>query len=251
MTKIKITKKIKLRNPILIEGLPGIGNVGRVVTGYMISELNMKKFAEFWSPHFLPLVLFEPDNTIRMLKNEFYFYRHRPNDIVILTGDAQSITNEGHYEIAEEIVKFAKSFKVKEIITVGGFADNVITTEPRVIGAVNNPKLIKQYSKYIDFSQKHLVGTIAGASGLILGFAKMYNINAICLLGETFGLPILTDPVSADKVLQTIKKILNIEIDLTKLENTVKELEEKIKKTEALHKKALAGMKEEQMKYIG
>ena len=249
--KIKITKKVSFKNPVLIEGLPGVGNVGRVVAGYMISQLKMKKFAEFWSPHFLPVVLLEADSTVRMLKNEFYYYKRKEGDIIILTGDAQSITSDGHYQLSEGVVKFAKSIGVKEIITVGGFSDNTITTTPRIIGAVNDKKLVKKYGQYIDFGQKHIVGTIAGASGLMLSFAKLYKIDALCILGETFGLPILTDPVSADKVLQTIKKILKLNIDLSKLEKTVNELEERIKKTESLHKKAITGVKDEQMKYIG
>ena len=56
-TQVKILDKVKLKDPVLIEGLPGIGNVGRIAAGYLVSELNMKKFAELYSPHFLPLVI--------------------------------------------------------------------------------------------------------------------------------------------------------------------------------------------------
>ncbi len=35
-------KKPKLNNPILIEGLPGIGNVGKVAVDFLIEELKAK-----------------------------------------------------------------------------------------------------------------------------------------------------------------------------------------------------------------
>ena len=42
-----IKKKPKLNNPILIEGLPGIGNVGKLAVEHLIDSINAKKFAEW------------------------------------------------------------------------------------------------------------------------------------------------------------------------------------------------------------
>ena len=39
----QVGKKPKLNDPIFIEGLPGIGNVGKVVTDFLIDELKAKK----------------------------------------------------------------------------------------------------------------------------------------------------------------------------------------------------------------
>src|SRR3989344_3369050 len=37
----------ELNNPVFIEGLPGIGNVGKIVVDFMIEELNAKKLSSF------------------------------------------------------------------------------------------------------------------------------------------------------------------------------------------------------------
>ncbi len=51
--KIKqIGKKPKLKSPILVEGLPGIGNVGKVVVDFIIDKLKAKKLYEFSSYSF-------------------------------------------------------------------------------------------------------------------------------------------------------------------------------------------------------
>jgi len=52
----KIKKMPKLTNPILIEGLPGIGNVGKLAVEHLIDTIKAKKFAEIYSKDFPPQV---------------------------------------------------------------------------------------------------------------------------------------------------------------------------------------------------
>ncbi|MCX6818506.1 MAG: proteasome assembly chaperone family protein [Candidatus Aenigmarchaeota archaeon] len=253
-TMIKVTEKVKLKKPILIEGLPGIGNVGRVAAGYLVGELKMKKFAELYSPYFLPLVILHQDSVAHLLKCEFYYYRGKKNDIVVLTGDTQSISSEGHYDVCNAILDFSKKIGVTEIITLGGFVAVQEIKEPRVIGAVNDKKLLKKYAKYgIDFNKEHPVGSIVGASGLLLGLGNIMEIPSLCLMGETIGLPMITDPKAADKILQVLLKILDLKLDLGKLEKIIKEMEVKINKTDTIHKEILEGMPKpkDDVKYIG
>jgi hypothetical protein len=257
-TQIIITEKIpKLKNPILIEGLPGIGNVGRVAAGYLVNELKMKMFAELISPHFLPLVLLQADSVAHVLKCEFYYHRAASRDVIVLTGDTQSISPEGHYDVCEKILDLAVKIGIKEMITLGGFAEGREVTEPRVIGAVNDKKLVKRYEKFdIDFGKDHPIGTIVGASGILLGLGRLRNIDAVCLMGETFGMPLMTDPKAADKILHVITKMLGLRVDMSKLEKTIKEMEERIRKTDKIHKKMIEELAKpqkggEDIKYIG
>ena len=255
-TQIKSFEKLKLKKPLLIEGLPGIGNVGRVAAGYLISELKMKKFAELYSPHFLPLVLLQNDSVANLLKCEFYYHKGRDRDVIVLTGDTQSITPEGHYEICEIILDFAEKLGVTDIITLGGFAEGKEIAEPRIIGAVNDKSLLKKYEKFgVDFGKAHPIGTIVGASGLLLGLGRIHNMNGICLMGETFGMPLITDPKAADALLHVLIKILGVKLDMSKLEKTIKGMEETIEKTDRIHKKMLEELsdtkKKDDLRYIG
>jgi len=254
-TRIRMLEKVTFKNPILIEGLPGIGNVGRIAAGYLINELKMTKFAEMYSPHFLPLVLLHDNSVAHPLKCEFYYHKGRKNQFIIFTGDTQSISPEGHYDICEKVIDFAKMLGVKDMITLGGFAEGREIKEPRIIGAVNDKKLLKKYGKFgIDFGVEHQIGTIVGATGLLLGLGKINNINGICLMGETVGMPLMTDPKAADKVLQVLLKILGIKLDLSKLEKTIKDMEKQIQKTDDIHKKMIRELSrsaKEEQDYIG
>ena len=252
-TFVNVIEKPKLKNPVLIEGLPGIGNVGRVATGYLVNELKMKKFAEIYSHHFLPLVILHENSEVSLLKCELYYYKGK-RDLIILTGDTQSISPEGHYEFCHKVIDFVEKFGVKEIITLGGFSERKEIKTPRIIGAVNDKILIKKYSNLkIDFGKEQHIGTIVGTSGLLLGISKLKNIKAMCLMGETLGIPFLTDPKAADKVLEVLQKVIGIKINLNKLESTIKKLETRFKKTEKLHKKILEIPRKENIdiKYIG
>ncbi len=258
---IEVAKRPKLKNPIFIEGLPGVGNVGRIAAGYLAEELKAVKFAELFSSHFMPFVLLHQSSAVHVLKNEFYYWKARKKgerDLIILIGDSQSIDPEGHYEIVESILKYITKFNVKEIFALAGLSVGEIVEKPKVIGVVSEPELVKKYKKYgIDFDTGAKVGTIVGAAGLLVGLGRYYGMKGVCLLGETIGFPIIPDPRSAEAVLNVLSKILNIKIDTSKLQTKIKEMEEFIKKLQDIEKKALAQFvkpkaeEKEKLTYIG
>src|SRR5207249_1679026 len=135
-----------------------------------------------------------------------------------LIGDSQSIDPEGHYEVVEEILEYVSKFGVKDMFTLAGLSTGEEVKKPKVIGAVSDQDLVKKYGKVgIDFDAGSRVGTIVGASGLLLGMGKNYGIKGVCLLGETVGLPIIPDPRSAEEILKILTKILGMSIDTSKL----------------------------------
>ncbi len=251
VTKITEFEKPKLKNPILIEGLPGVGNVGRIAAGYLIEELGAKKFAELHSSHFMPFVLMKKDSNVHVLNNEFYYWKAKKKsqrDMIILIGDSQSVNPEGHYEIVDIILEYMEKLGVKQIITLAGLGIGDKEEKPEVVGVVNNPKLVKKYSnKKIEFGTDDKVGTIVGASGLLIGLGEKHGMDGLCLLGETKGVPIIPDPKAAEAVLEVLTDILKVEIDTTKIEKKVKEMEEFIKRVEDVQRKTVMQMLKQQM----
>jgi len=252
-TKIKVHDKLpKLKDPIFIEGLPGVGNVGRIAAGYLAEQIGAKEFAELFSPHFLPFVLLHQSSAVHVLKNEFYYWNAKEKnqrDLVILIGDSQSIDPAGHYEIVETVLDFLEKLGVKEIITIAGLNVGKLEKEPRVIGAVSDTEVVKKYKNCgIDFEAGSKVGTIVGASGLFIGLGRYRKMKGLCLLGETSGFPIIPDPRSAEVVLNVLKKVLKVEIDMSKLKDKVKEMENFMKKIEKVQSRAVRQLLEQQMK---
>ncbi len=261
MTEIIYSEKPKLTNPILIEGLPGVGNIGRVAVGYLVEELKAKKFATMSSEWFFPFVMLQDNYLIHLPNNEFFYYKAKnkgERDLVFLVGDCQSLTPQGHYQVSHKILEVAEALGCKEIITIGGLATGELDEQPKVVGAVSHKELLEKYKSYgIDFNAGEKVGYIVGAAGLLLGLGKERGMKGICLLGETTGFPIVTDPKSAEVVLGTLIKLLKLKINMGKLEQKVKEMENFIKKVETLQKKALTQISKDEKgpkdetRYIG
>ncbi|MCD6381842.1 MAG: proteasome assembly chaperone family protein [Candidatus Aenigmarchaeota archaeon] len=247
-------KPKKLKNPILIEGLPGIGNVGRAAAGYLVNKMKAKKIAEMYSPHFLPLIVVNEKSMAYLLKSEFFLIKGKTNDFIVLIGDFQSTTSDGYYEISGKILDFAIQLGVKQIVTLGGMATGKIEKEPKIYGVVNDEKLIKKLKKYGINFKPHVPETIVGISGILVGLAKIKGIPAFSLMAETPGFPfMLADPIAADSMLRILIDMFGFDVDLTDLEKGVKELEEKIKKAEEIHKQMLQKISEERkdLEYIG
>lgn len=253
--KVNYLEKPKLKNPVLVEGLPGVGGVGRIAVYYIVEKLKAKKFAELTSSYFFPLVLISPEHEITTLKLEFFYYKAKDRDIIFVGGDSQPVENRGYFDICEKIIEVAKEMKVKEIVTVGGFGTGVEMEKPRVLGAVTDKKLIKKYGQYgVTFEEKSKIGSIYGISGLLLGMAKSEGIDGGALLAETIGYPILTDPKAAEAVVKVLMNVLDVKVDLKAMDKSVKQLESFLKELESKTKQfgqAVQKPSKDYAEYIG
>ena len=246
-----VTKKPKLNKPILIEGLPGIGNVGKLAVEHLIDSVQATKFAELHSKDFPPQVFINTDGTIELVNNEFYYWKSKnkkQRDLILLTGDYQGLSSQGQYELVEKILDIIEEFGVKEMVTLGGYGLGHEIGDPKVLCATTDKDLVKTMKKYgAIFKKNEPGGGIVGASGLLLGLGKLRGIQGTCLMGETPGY--LVDPKSAKAVLKILMKITNVDINLAALEKKAKEIEHiahQLKEMESLSKE-----KSEELKYIG
>jgi uncharacterized protein (TIGR00162 family) len=234
-TYIKEFLQIEPNNPVLIEGLPGLGLVGKIALRYMIKQLKAKKIAYLYSPHFPYFVLVNKKGNVRLLRGAFYYYKNPtgPNDLILFTGDSQSQTIEGQYEIADRLLDFSEKYKVKTIATIGGYRMEP-KEKPKVFIASTSQELLQTALKAgatLSTSGSPIVGT----AGLILGLAKFKKINALCLLGETRGY--LPDPLAAKSVLEVLKSTFNFELDLTELNEEIARAETMVTRLQQIEEK--------------
>ena len=232
-------------DPILIEGLPGIGQVGKLVAEYMIHMLKAEKIGEIHSIYFPPQVLLDEMGLARLARNELFLYQSDGCDIIFLVGDHQSTSNEGHYILADQYCEIAEELKVKRIYTLGGFGVGHLVNEPRVLGAVNRAELRPELEEAgVTFNREEPGGGIIGAAGLMLGLSAQRGIDAVCLMGETSGY--LVDPMSAANVLGILSKLIDVPVDPTKLNDRASEMEKVIEGLVEGEK-----LKDEELSYIG
>lgn len=238
MNKTIIIEKMrkKLKNGILIVGLPGIGLIGQISAKYIAKELKAQHIASLFSPYFPHQVIMTKKGTMKLIKNKFYLAKTKKADLLILTGDIQAISSKGQYEIAGEILEYAKKVGVKKVISIGGYSTGTITEKRKIFGVVTNPEDINELKKLgVVFGEAK--GSIVGAAGLLPALSKFYGMTGICLLGETHGGYI--DSTSAKEIVKLLSHYLSFEINLKNIEERAKKTEKMIKELENEIKKSM------------
>jgi len=234
-TYVKEYTKAEMNNPILIEGFPGLGLVGKIAIRYLIKKLEAKSFAYLYSPHFPYFVLVNKKGNIRLLRGSFYFWKNPkgPNDLIFFTGDSQSQTIEGQYEIADRVLDFSQKHDVRTIITIGGYRMEADAKPKVYVAATTQTLLDKALSAGATVSASG--SPIVGTAGLILGLARFRKIEALCLLGETRGY--LPDPLAARSVLEVLKATAGFDLDLAGLDEEIAKAETMVTRLQKIEEK--------------
>jgi uncharacterized protein len=250
--ELRILGEAKVRRPVFVEGLPGVGNVGKLAAEHLIDELKATKFAEVLSKDFPPQVFVLPNGTVKLVNNEIYYWRGKKKgqrDLILLTGDYQGLSSQGQYEIVDRVLGLLQKHGVKEIYTLGGYGLGRMVPKPGVLGAATDAELVKEMKKHgVAFREDEPGGGIVGASGLFLGLGALRGMRGVCLMGETSGY--IVDPKSAQAVLEILAKILHVDIKFDRLETKAREMDRITQQLREMERKASEKGPEE-LRYIG
>jgi len=233
MEGIKISKRPRLKNPCLIVGWPGMGEVAFKAVSYLIDKLKAEEFAEIPSGEFFYLtesVIREGVLSIPALPfSKFYYYKDKSgkNDLIFMLSDAQPDLAKAE-EYCGRIIALAKSFKIKKVIGFAAMPQPVDHNQPaNVWFTATEQKMVADLKKFdINLLNE---GQISGLNGLFLGLAKQEGIDGLCLLGE---IPLYTiqieNPKAAYAVLDALSKILALKLNLSELTEQSRAMETQI-----------------------
>lgn len=253
--EVKFTEKPELKDPIFIEGLPGVGNVGKLAAEHLIDQLKAVKFADIISKFFPPQVIVKDDGLIHLVSNEMYYVKRKDkdNDIVFLVGDYQGVTPEGQYMLSDLVLSIVRELGVTKIFTLGGYGIGKMVEKPRVLGAATDLDLVDEMKELgVVFSKGEPGSGIVGASGLLLGLGKLYGMHSVCLMGETSGY--FVDPRAAEVVLEVLVKRLDVQIDYEALRHKAQQIDQitaRLKDMETPQVPEATGERREDLGYIG
>ncbi len=234
-TEIILNQDIEGENPVLVEGLAGIGHIGTTTVSYLADHLGAEEVGRIDSHYFPPFTVIRDDNTVQLLDNTIYEYRRDDGrNLVLIEGNAQAQTSKGHFEVAEEILEMADDVGSDEIITIGGYGTGEVVEDPEVFGALTHEEVKEDFDD-LEVSFDHDVDQIVGASGLLLSLAKQHDMRGACLLGETPGF-LLSDPNATEEVLRVLADRLDLDVSYEDLEEKVEESRDVLKKLQSLKK---------------
>jgi uncharacterized protein (TIGR00162 family) len=246
-TTIMEKKHGKLRDPVMVTGLPGIGLVGQVAAKYIIKKMKGKKVADVYSPHFPHQVLMGRKGGLRLLKNSIYKVKGKKRDLLVVIGDVQAVSSVGQYEVAEKILHYCSEKGVSLVVTIGGYSTGKVSKDRKVFGSANNKRLMREFrDKGIIFGETR--GSIVGVAGLLPALARLRKIRGICIMGETHGNYV--DHTSAKNVIAKLSELLGFSIDLDELEKEAQGREQVIRKIEKEVEQQMSGPAKKDITYI-
>lgn len=227
-------KKPLLRNPVLVEGLPGIGNVGKLAADFMVEELNAKKAGTFVSNSLPHSVFVNEENLVELPSIDLY-YKKMPRskrDLLIIAGDVQPSSEVSCYEFSHSVLDVFGELKGSELITLGGIALRQPPMQPKVFCTGTEASLVDDYMKAAGNKEGlyGIVGPIVGVSGVLIGLAGRRRMKAVSLLAETYAHPLYLGVSGAREILRVLDKKLRLKLNLENLDREIAELEQEIGK---------------------
>ncbi len=252
-TKGLSAAKLGLKNPVLIEGLPGIANVGKIAIDFIVEQKKAKKIAEFSSFDLPHLVFIREDNLTYLPKLELYQCKGAKEDLLFLVGDVQPNAERPCYEFCHAVLDLAAELGVMMIVTTGGIGLPKVPKNPQVYCTATDKKIIEEFTKVakINAHTHGVVGPVVGVTGVLVGLARERGISAIALLGETFSHPMYLGMTSARAILHVLNQRFGLKLNLKSLDAEILGLENEI----VLKTKELADVEQvktdQKLNYIG
>ncbi|MFC7210737.1 proteasome assembly chaperone family protein [Natronoarchaeum sp. GCM10025321] len=246
---IESVETVELQDPVLVEGLPGVGHVGKLAAEHLLDELDGTLVRRVYSDQFPPQVEVGEEGVAELTCAEFHAVETEGRDLLVLSGDHQAQSNEGHYELTNAFLDIAEEFGVSEVYALGGVPTGELIEEYDVLGAASHEHVVERLTDAgVEFRESEPAGGIVGVSGLLLGLGGRRGHDAACLMGETSGY--LVDPKSAQAVLEILQSELGFEVDFESLEERADEMEEVIGKIQEMEQQQNVPS-DDDLRYIG
>jgi len=240
---------VELTDPVLVEGLPGVGHVGKLAAEHIVEEYDGTLVERIYSEHLPPQVAVDDDGRSTLAHLALHAVETDGRDLLVLTGDHQSQDVAGHYRLVEAVLDLADSYGTTELFALGGVPTGELVEEYTVLGAGTEDDLIEDLeAEDVEFGGEEPAGGIVGTSGLLLGLGERRDIAAACLMGETSGY--LVDPKSSQALLEVLCSTLDFDVDFDALEERADEMEDVASKLQEMDD-GMSMPSEEDLRYIG
>jgi uncharacterized protein (TIGR00162 family) len=247
---IEVVADPELRDPAFVEGLPGVGHVGKLAAEHLLEETESEVVRRVYSEHFPPQVGMNEDGTTDLVCATVHAVELGDRDLLVLTGDQQAGDNAGHYRVTDAFLDVAEAFDAEAIYALGGVPTGELVEEYAVLGAATDAEFVEELEGVgVEFREDEPAGGIVGTSGLLLGLGERRGLRAACLMGETSGY--LVDPKSARAVLEVLEDVLDFEIAFDALEERADEMEDVANKIQEMESQQDVMATDENLRYIG
>ena len=192
-----------INKPILVAAMQDMGDIGSVAIHFINKNLKTMPFRNVSACY--PNYVVDRGGYIDF-QQEKWQYRYAQDVIVFGGGVGQPQTNEELYILCQDVIDIAKKYSVQLIYTLGAFhTERNLDKKPKTFFTTTSQALTDQI-KNLGIETTPSSSLITGFNGLILGFAKMNDIQGIGLYAEIND-PQIPQYRSAKSVLQLLQRL--------------------------------------------
>lgn len=217
--EIKETWPVKLKNPVIIEGFPGIGMVGTIAASYLAEKLKMKLVGHLVSNLFPPIAAihnYMPVSPARI-------YASEEHDLIVIFSEFV-IPAEIVYPLAQEIVKWAKEKNAKVIYSLAAIGSE------RPTGIFYGIPSTQEMTDLLKSKGVELIreGATQGVSGVLIAECAWQKFPAANLMVQT-SMPL--DLQGSARLLGKLSELIGVKINAQELIAEGEKIERQMKDT--------------------
>lgn len=208
----------------MIAAMQDMGDVGSIVIDFINTHLNTTVFREVLPSY--PAYVIDNGGYID-LPEEKWNYRYGEDIILFGGGSGQPSSTEELNILCQDVINIAKKYSTRFIYTLGGFHTPRLTQKnPRTFVTTTSLPMTDQV-RNLGIETTPEASLITGFNGLILGFAKMNDIQGIGLYAE-LNEPKIPQYRAARSIIKTLEKLTYQKFgDTSELDIMAEEVESK------------------------
>ncbi|MCL7419075.1 MAG: proteasome assembly chaperone family protein [Halalkalicoccus sp.] len=210
MARITIREEsVSLDRPFLVEGLPGVGLVGKIATDHLIEEFSMTHYASVYCEGLPRIGVYHEEDD--ELKPPVRLYADPERNLLALQSEVP-VSGSGAPEFAACISGWFAEHEVTPIYLSGRPAEK--EGSPEVYGVATGDGAV--HLDRAGIVPPRETGFISGPTGALLNQATESDIDSIGLIAQSN--PQFPDPEAARALIQGgIAPITGIEVDVDRL----------------------------------
>lgn len=218
MVDITVTSDANLDSPTLVEGLPGVGLVGKIAADHMKEELEMEEYGSVRSEGLPPVSVFEAGN--REVKSPVRLFVDEAHDLLALHS-AVPIEVLDEQVFVEELTEWVAEVDATPIYLAGIAEERDPGDAPEVYGISTGAGGDLLSDAGVEPPTE--TGLIQGPGGALLQEAKDRDVDAVGLLVESD--PRFPDPQGAQRIIDRgIEPIAGVEVDTGRLSEEAEDI---------------------------
>jgi len=210
MAGIQIHTELDLQSPTLVEGLPGVGLVGKIATDHLVETLEMEHYANVSCEGLPKLGVYAEGE--REVQPPVRLYADEANDLLALQSDVP-VSPQAAPAFADCVTGWLAAEDVTPIYVSGLGAENRAT--PPAMFGVSTGGAGDRLDE-LDLATPNERGAISGPTGALVAAAAERNLPGLGLVVETN--PKFPDPEAARVLIEDgIGPLAGVEVDVEAL----------------------------------